>query len=169
VTFDVPRGLVPTDDLSHFDCGEPALDEWLKNQAWASHVGGSAKCLVTTSSGRVVGFYAMASGQVDRTEAGRLARGMPSFVPIQLLARLAVDRSAQGLGLGASLLQDAIVRAVAVADLTGVRALVVHAKNDQARDFYQHYGFERFADAHPLHLALGMKQARAFVEALQAS
>ena len=167
MTFAAPRGLLLDDDLSEFDSGEPALDDWLRNQAWSSHVGGSAKCLVATQQDRVVGYYAMASGGVDSAQAGPLARGMPASIPIQLLARLAVDRSVQGKGLGAGLLSDAIQRAVAIAELTAVRALVVHAKHENARDFYVKFGFETFAADHPLHLCMGMKQARRFAASIQ--
>lgn len=160
--FAAPRGLVHDDDLSEFDSGEPELDYWLRNQAWASHVGGSARSFVSSLGGRVVGYYAMASGGVDRSQAGPLGRGMPASIPIQLLARLAVDVRHQGKGLGAGLLTDAILRAVAIGELTAVRALVVHAKHEAARDFYLKFGFAPFTADHPLHLCMGMKQARQF-------
>lgn len=162
-----PRGLTRADDIRDFDSGEPVLDGWLKKYGWASHAGGSARCFVTNSGSRVMGYYALTNGQVARADAGSLGQGMPAFVPVQLLARLAVDRAAQGHGVGASLLQDAVLRALAVSDLTGVRALLVHAKHAEARAFYEHFGFTVFCDAHPLHLALSMNAARAFAEAFR--
>jgi GNAT superfamily N-acetyltransferase len=81
---------------------------------------------------------------------------MPDPVPVMVLARLAVDRRAQGIKLGASLLQDAVNRAVVVSHNAGVRALLVHALNDRAKAFYEHYGFQS-SSLHPMTLMLMLR------------
>jgi GNAT superfamily N-acetyltransferase len=97
---------------------------------------------------RVRGFYALAAGAVAHQMATPSARrNMPDPVPVMVLGRLAVDRRAQGIQLGAALLQDAVHRAIAVSQNTGVRALLVHALHEQAKAFYAHYGFQ----VSPLH------------------
>ncbi|HEX5754812.1 MAG TPA: GNAT family N-acetyltransferase, partial [Arenimonas sp.] len=89
------------------------------------------------------GYYAMAAGAVSHSLAtGKVLRNMPEPIPVIVLGRLAVDRQAQGIHLGGALLQDALKRTLAVAQQTGVRALLVHALHERARDFYRHYGFQ---------------------------
>lgn len=103
----------------------------------------------------------MGAASVEHRElTGRIRRNMPEPVPVMLLSRLAVDRGAQGSGLGRSLLRDTIERSVAAAEIVGVRALLVHALHDWARDFYLQYDFEP-SPSDPLHLLLLIKDARA--------
>ena len=110
-----------------------------------------------------MGFYALAAASVERAGApGRVRRNMPDPVPVILLSRLAVDRKEQGKGLGAHLLRDAVTRSVAAASIIGVRAILVHALNDQARMFYAHFDFEA-SPTDPLHLLLTMNDARALI------
>ena len=125
---------VPLDrrhDLSAFDCGAPALDEYLRKYAWQNHQNRSARTYVTTRDNRVVGYFTLAAGSVRRDEAPpRVAKGQGNYpLPIILLARLAVDRTEQGKGLGAALLKDALGRAAQAADIVGCRAVLVHAKD----------------------------------------
>ncbi len=109
----------------------------------------------------MVGFYALASAAVERADTpGRVRRNMPDPVPVILLSRLAIDAKNQGQGLGAQLLRDAITRAVAAAEIIGVRALLVHALHEQARAFYAHFDFEP-SPTDPLHSLLLIKDARA--------
>ena len=144
-----PRPLEPTHDLASFDCGEPSLNEWLKRRALANHLSGATRTFeVVDDPSLVVGYYALAAGAISHeSAAGAVRRNMPDPIPVLPLGRLAVDQRAQGIHLGAALLRDAVRRAAAVSQNAGVRALVVHALNDRARDFYQHYGFL----ASPLH------------------
>jgi len=139
-----PEPLMAGHKLSEFVCGETVLDDWLKRRALANHLSGASRTFVVADpSGRVFGYYAMASGAVAHTEAtSGVRRNMPDPVPVMVLARLAVDQSAQGVQLGASLLQDAVNRALAVSQNAGVRAVLVHALNDHAKQFYTHYGFQ---------------------------
>lgn len=102
----------------------------------------------------------MAAGAVSHQQASSgVRRKMPDPVPVMVLARLAVDRRAQGIKLGAALLQDAVNRAVAVSHSVGVRALLVHALDDRAKQFYQHYGFQK-SPQHPMTLMLRLNAVK---------
>jgi GNAT superfamily N-acetyltransferase len=164
-----PEPLGPDHELDAFACGEPALDEWLKRHARSSHAAGGARAYVTTTTDdakRVVGYYALAAAQVEPADAtARVAKGQPGRrpVPVVLLARLAVDRAHQGRRVGSSLLKDAMLRVLQAADAIGVRALLVHAKHERARAFYEQYGFEP-SPSDPLHLVLLIKDLKRFVE-----
>lgn len=139
-----PESLTAEHHLIEFDCGEVSLDDWLKRRALANHLSGASRTFVVTDpSRRVFGYYAMASGAVTHLETtSAIRRNMPDPVPVMVLVRLAVDVKAQGVKLGAALLQDAVGRAYAVAQNTGVRAVLVHALNEHAKQFYEHYGFQ---------------------------
>ena len=162
-----PEPLARRHLVDDFDCGEPALDDWLKRHARQAQAAGSARTFVATTEGTtVVGYYALAAAQVEPGEATtRLLKGEPQSraVPAVLLARLAVDHRHQGAGVGHSLLQDAVLRTLQAADSIGVRAMLVHAKHEQARVWYQQYGFEP-SPTDPLHLMLLMKDLRGFAD-----
>lgn len=163
--YSAPRPITAGDEVAGFDSGELSLDEYLRGRALANHVEGASRCFVTCREGRVVGFYALASAAVERADTpGRVRRNMPDPVPVILLSRLAIDDAKhQGQGLGAQLLRDAITRAVAAAEIIGVRALLVHALHEQARAFYAHFDFEP-SPTDPLHLLLLIKDARALFD-----
>lgn len=161
--YSAPRPIEAGDDATAFDSGEPSLDHYLRSRALANHVEGASRCFVTLRDGKVVGFYALASAAVERSSApGRIRRNMPDPVPVILLSRLAIDRTEQGKGLGSQMLRDAIARCVRAADVIGVRAMLVHALNDEARSFYAHFEFEP-SPTDPLHLLLLIKDARALL------
>lgn len=129
-------------DRASFDSGVAELDEWLHRTAPVAAASGTAATWVLCRADRVVGYYALAMGSVEHRGApSRLRRGQPDPVPVLLLARLALDRSEQGSGLGADLLRDALIRALAGARDYGARAVIVDAINDRAVEFYQHHGF----------------------------
>lgn len=138
-----PQPLVASHVISEFDCGEASLDDWLKRRALINQVSGASRTFVVTDQdNRVRGYYALAAGAVaHQLVTGAVRRNMPDPIPVLILARLAVDRRAQGIKLGAGLLQDAVNRAGSVAQNAGVRALVVHALHEKARAFYEYYGF----------------------------
>jgi GNAT superfamily N-acetyltransferase len=164
MTYTAPRPLAPTDDLAKFDSGEPSLDEWLRRQALINAASGASRTFVTTSEDRVVGYYALAAGAVERASAsGKVRRNQPQMVPIIVLGRLAVDRNHQGRGVGSHLLRDAIIRSVRIADQLGVRAILVHALNEEARQFYLRYDFET-SPTDDLHLFLLIKDAQELVD-----
>lgn len=149
-----PQALVAAHRLDGFSCGEASLDEWLTRRALANQLSGASRTFVVTDQdGRVFGYYAMAAGAVSHQMAtSGVRRNMPDPVPVMVLARLAVDHRAQGIKLGASLLQDAVHRAFIVSQ-NGVRALLVHALHERAKQFYEHYGFQE-SPQHPMTLML---------------
>jgi GNAT superfamily N-acetyltransferase len=147
--------------LDDFECGESVLDDWLKRRAPANQLSGASRTFVVADrDGKVHGYYAMAAGAVAHQMAtSAVRRNMPDPVPVLVLARLAVDRRAQGMHLGAALLQDAVNRAVAVSHNAGVRALLVHALNEPAKLFYEHYGFQA-SPVHPMTLMLRLASSK---------
>lgn len=150
-----PQPLTASHLFDDFECGEPSLDEWLKRRALANQIAGASRTFVVADSEHhIVGYYALAAGAVSRSLANRsVRRNMPDPIPVLVLGRLAVDRRAQGIQLGAALLQDAVKRAVSVSQNAGVRALLVHALHEKATQFYQHHGFGK-SSLHPLTLML---------------
>lgn len=156
-----PQPLTSNHHCADFSCGEAVLDEWLKRRAMANQVSGASRTFVVADRAhRVYGYYAMAAGAVSHLLAtGGVRRNMPDPLPVMVLARLAVDTQAKGIQLGGALLQDAVNRAVNVAQNTGVRALLVHALHERAKHFYEHYGFQE-SPADPLVLMLRLGHAR---------
>lgn len=150
-----PQPLDTTHQLTAFDCGEPSLDEWLRRRALTNHLSGASRTFVVTDPDGVVrGYYALAAGALAHEMAtSAVRRNMPDPVPVMVLARLAVDRRVQGGRVGAALLQDAVLRSQGVARNAGVRALLVHALHERARQFYAHYGFQS-SPVHPMTLML---------------
>jgi len=142
-----------------FACGETVLDEWLKRRALTNNISGASRTFVVADDNHeVMGYYALAAGAVAHQESNRAIRqNMPDPIPVMVLARLAVDVRAQGMKLGAALLRDAVQRCIQVSQNAGVRALLVHALNDKARQFYEHYGFKA-APAHPMTLMLSIRK-----------
>jgi GNAT superfamily N-acetyltransferase len=164
-TDPVPRKPVPLTrhhDLTAFDCGAPALNDYLRKHALQNHQNRSARTYVTTRDNRVVGYYTLAAGSVAHEGVPeRVAKGLGKYpVPIILLARLAVDRTEQGKGVGAALLRDALLRALQAADLVGCRAVLVHAKDATAQAFYRKFDFEP-SPIDELHLYLLIKDIQA--------
>ena len=158
----LPEPLAASHRLDNFECGEAVLDDWLKRRALADQSSGASRTFVVTDQGsRVCGYYAMATGAVSHPLATSGARrNMPDPVPVMVLARLAINRRAQRQHLGASLLQDAVDRAVAVSQNAGVRALLVYALHEKAKQFYEHYGFQP-SPTHPMTLMLRLSSVKA--------
>lgn len=150
-----PVPLQADHERSNFDCGSPPLNEYIRKYALQNQQNRSARTYVATRGSRVVGYYTLAAGSVNRADApDRVAKGLANHpVPIILLARLAVDVSEQGQGLGKGLLKDALIRVASAADLVGCRALLVHAKDGTAKAFYERFGFIP-SPTHELHLYL---------------
>ncbi|KAA9379286.1 GNAT family N-acetyltransferase [Microbispora cellulosiformans] len=152
------------DDLDGFDCGSPAQSEWLTRHAPQAHASGGCRVYVVRDAGshRVMGYYALAAGSVGSAAApARLLKGAGRRdQPVVILARLGVDRAAQGVGLGRALVVDAFRRVARVADQIGVRAMLIHCESETARAFYLRLAaFER-SPSDPLHLLLLMKDLR---------
>jgi GNAT superfamily N-acetyltransferase len=137
-----PEHLTDGHDLTQFDSGVPALDDWLKKRALQNELTGASRTYVVCEGDAVVGYYALATGAVAHHQAtGRIRRNMPDPIPVMVLARLAVARSHQGKGLGVGLLRDAVLRTLQAATIGGIRALLVHAISEDARRFYERCGF----------------------------
>lgn len=162
LALSVPRPLAATHLLSNFKCGEHALDEWLKRCAMNNQLAGASRTFVVVDEeSRVRGFYAMAAGAVSRQLATSMVRhNMPDPVSVMVLGRLAVDSRLQGNKLGAAMLQDAVNRAIAVSQNTGVGTLLVHALHERAKQFYEYYGFQESLQ-HPMTLMLCLSSAKA--------
>jgi len=160
-----PAPLEKTHITSNFTSGADELDEWLEDYAWVNHRSGNARVFVAARARRVVGYYALATTGVERAAAPQQITkgGVPTQIPCLLLARLAVDVSERNRGIGKALLVDAIRRAVRVSDDVGVRALLLHARDQEARDFYEHHGEFVQSPTDPLHLFLHLKHARALL------
>jgi GNAT superfamily N-acetyltransferase len=163
-TYEPIRKLVGADAVESFDCGQPALNQFLQRYALVNQRSNSAQTYVSCSSGSLAGFYSLAVGSVDpATAAPRVTKGIAQHpVPVMILARLAVDLQHQRAGLGKALLKDALKRTAQAADIAGIRALLVHAKDEPARQWYQNWEFEPSA-SDPFHLFLLMKDLKALV------
>jgi GNAT superfamily N-acetyltransferase len=153
-----PVALDKSHDLSAFDCGVEALNDYLRKHAFQNHQNRSARTYAATRGARVVGYYTLAAGSVSREETPqRVAQGLGQYpVPVILLARLAVDFGEKGQGLGKALLKDALLRAAQASDMVGCRAVLTHAKDESAKNFYSKFGFEP-SPLNELHLYFLMK------------
>jgi GNAT superfamily N-acetyltransferase len=137
-----PEKLTAEHDVSRFNSGEPAPDDWLKRRALANAESGVSRTYVVCSAGSVVGFYALANGAIAHDQVtGRVRRNMPEPIPVMVIGRLAIDEVYQGRRIGAALLRDAILRTLQAADIAGIRAILVHAISEDAKKFYERSGF----------------------------
>jgi predicted N-acetyltransferase YhbS len=138
-----PEPLDTQHHLDSFDCGKPALNEWLLRHARQAQGSGSAKTFVVTDDNRVVGYFSLTVGQVDTLEApDRIRKGMGQYpIPVVVLARLAVSIQDQGKGIGIGMLQDAIHRTLLIAEQAGIRAMLTHPIDEEASRFYKRFGF----------------------------
>ncbi len=127
-----------------FDCGREPLNRFLSRYALQNQQAGPAQTYVALAGDLIVGYYTLVVGQVEYDDAPqRLSKGLARYpVPIMLLARLAIAVEWQGKGLGAGLLKDAMLRTLQAAEIAGIRAFAVHAKDDEAKAFYEHFDFE---------------------------
>jgi len=144
-----------------FTCGQPELDRFLIRHALGAQQSNSSQTYVAVAGKEIIGFYTIVAGEVHHANAPeRVVKGMPRHpIPLLVLARLAVHSSVQGRGVGAGLLLDALGRTLQVADVVGIRALAVHAKDDQAAAFYRHFGFAP-SPTDPRHLFMIIKDIR---------
>ena len=151
--------------LEGFDCGKEPLNRFLIRNALQNQQANASQTYVLITADRVIGYHTLVVGEVAFAAAPeRLTKGLARHgVPIMLLARLAVGRECQGQGIGQALLKDALLRTLQAADIAGIRAFAVHAKDDEARAFYRHFDFiESTSD--PMHLFLLLKDIRALTD-----
>jgi GNAT superfamily N-acetyltransferase len=164
VTLTPPQPLNADHDLSPFDSGRPVLDVWLRQRAAKNESSGASRTYVVCEDARVVGFYCLSTGSVECQKApGKVRRNMPDPIPVMLMGRLAVDKTQQGKGLGRALLKDAIFRTLKAAEIAGMRALLVHALDEKAANFYRRNGF-LVSPIDPLVLMLPLDTARKAIE-----
>lgn len=158
--FSQVQKLSSSHDVAVFDCGNHALNQFLQRFALVNQKANSAQTYVCCEQGTecVAGFYSLAVGSIEPEAAtGRLSKGLARHpVPVMILARLAVDRRYQCAGLGRALLKDALLRTAQAAELAGIRAILVHAKDNVSRDWYLNWGFEP-SPTDPYHLFLLLK------------
>jgi GNAT superfamily N-acetyltransferase len=152
-------------NIEGFDCGREELNRYLLRYAWANQQAGAAQTYVGLVGKSVIGYHTLAVGQVSRDEAPeRLTKGLVRHpVPIMLLARLAVDKRWHGQGIGKALLKDAMHRTLQAADIAGIRAFAVHAKDEEARRFYEKFDFVP-SPTDPMHLFVLLKDVRRILE-----
>lgn len=153
--YEAPVLLSEEHDCDGFDCGHALLNDWLRRYALQNQRANAAKTFVVCQGKKVVGYYSLAVGAVDHAAApARVRKGLAQHpIPVMVLARLAVDLHHQGKKIGRGLLKDAVLRTLQAADIAGIRAIFVHAKDERARDFYERFGFEP-SPIHPLQLML---------------
>lgn len=149
-------------DLQSFDCGQEDLNHWFRKFALQGQAANSSQTYLGLDGGRIVGFYSLAVGQLEISEAPtRLLKGTARQpVPVMLLARLAVHKDWQRKGVGRALLRDAVFRTLQAAEIAGIRALVVHAKDEAAKHYYSQFDFVESA-TDPLHLCALLNDLRA--------
>ena len=151
--------------VDRFDCGQEPLNRFLIRFALQNQQAEASQTYVALVGDEVVGFYTLVVAQVEYDDAPhRLGKGLARHpIPLMLLARLAVATSWQGKGLGSGLLKDAMLRTFQAAEIAGIRAMAVHAKDDDARAFYERYGFVAAA-TDPYHLFVLLKDVRAILK-----
>lgn len=153
-----PQRLSTQNDVDSFGSGVESLDRWLKKRAAVNEKNNASRTYVVCVDNKVIGYYALAVGSVRHDELpSRIKRNMPNPVPVMILARLAVDSSWQGRGIGSGMLQDAILRTLNAAEIAGIKAILVHAIDDVAKQFYAHHGF-RASPVEPRTLMITLKE-----------
>ena len=158
-----PEPLTSEHSTIDFSCGIKSLDNWLKRRAFANQTSGATRTFVASVDGKVVGYYALASGGISiRSAVGNFRRNMPDPIPVVILARLAIDSSFQGQGLGRALFRDAALRVVQSADTIGIRGIIVHAISAEAKDFYIALGFN-VSPLEPMMLMVTIKDLQALI------
>lgn len=157
-----PARLTDQHERATFDCGSPPLNDFLRKYALQNQKKGTSVTYVAARGRFVVGYYTLAYGSVAYAEATeRVKKGIGRYpIPVMLLARLAVDQSEKGLGLGRALLKDALTRTLQAVDIAGLRAILVHAKDEEAKAYYQRFDFEP-SPTDPYHLMLTIEQIKA--------
>lgn len=147
--------------VGEFDCGSPELNAFLIHHALSNQNANSAKTYVGLEGKKIIGYYSLAVGSVIYAGAPtRVTKGLARHpVPVMLLARLAVDKAYHSQGIGKGLLKDALLRTTQAADIAGIRVLLVHAKDEAAKQWYQQFDFEE-SPTDPLHLFLLVKDIK---------
>jgi GNAT superfamily N-acetyltransferase len=153
-----PQPLAPDHEVEAFTSGVSELDTWLKKRARLNEKTGASRTFVLCDGRIVVGYYSLATASILHAVAtGNVRRNMPEPIPAVLIGRLALDKSIQGKGHGVGLLQDAVLRIAGASQTIGIRAILVHAKSDDAKAFYERFGF-RPSPIEPMTLMLTIEE-----------
>ena len=164
MSFTPPEPLSPDHDLEGFDSGQPSLDGWLTARARKNEKIDGSRTYVVRDGDQVVAYYCLSTGAVAHVDApGKIKRNMPDPIPVMLMGRLAVAKSHQGKGLARGLMRDALMRTLQAAEIAGIKALLVHAIDEDSARFYRHLGFLN-SPVNPMMLMLPMATARAALE-----
>ncbi|MDF5722448.1 MAG: GNAT family N-acetyltransferase [Rhizonema sp. PD37] len=160
MTFQPPAPLCDTHLLDDFDCGVASLNDWLRRRAVANQKNNASRTYVVANESKVIAYYCLSSGALALNDTpSPIRRNMPDPIPVAILGRLGVDTAWKGHSLGAALLQEAVLRTMQAAEIVGIRGIVVHAISEEARQFYEHYGFSP-SPTQPMTLILSIKKAR---------
>ena len=161
-TINAPQPLTQEHNVLEFKSKSEALNNWLKEKAFKNE-GDTARTFVVTIENQVIGYYCLSTASVNRSVAIKKAtRNAPDSIPCLLIGRLAVDTKWEGQGIGSGLLKDAIKRVLSVSQIAGVRCILVHAKDEEAKRFYLKYGFQE-SPMEPLTLMMTLKDIRASI------
>ncbi len=141
-TLQAPQPIKPEHQLKDFDSGNPELNDWLRKRALKNEDCGASRTYVVTIEQKVIAYYCLANGSIVNTEApGRIRRNMPNPIPAMVIGRLAVDHNWHSQGIGRALVRDAVLRTLQAAKIAGIRAILVHAISQEAKQFYLKCGF----------------------------
>lgn len=143
--YNPPQRITPDLSFSDFDCGNESLNTWLSKYALqADQAGSSITYLLYSSTSKLAGYYSISTGSVTYdVVTPRIQKGLGRYpVPVVVLTRLAVDQSLQGQGLGKALIKDCVIRTIKLSESIGIRALIAHAVDKSAVQFYSQCGFE---------------------------
>lgn len=137
-----PTGLTLEYDISSFDCGHDALNDWLQEKAIKNEREDASRCFFICDDNKVIGYYAFSTGSIEQKDMpGGLKRNMPNPIPVLVLGRLAIDKKYQGQSFGKHLLKDGLLRSIAVSEHVAFKALMVHAIDEKAKEYYMNFGF----------------------------
>lgn len=156
-----PQPLKPDHQLEEFDSGNPELNDWLCKRGLKNENSGASRTYVVTVEQKVIAYYCIANGSILNANAsGKVRRNMPDPIPVMVIGRLAVDLHWQGQGIGRALVRDAVLRTLQAATIAGIRAILVHAISEQAKQFYSNCGFTPSPVA-PMTLMITIEDAKA--------
>jgi GNAT superfamily N-acetyltransferase len=159
-TIQAPQPIKSDYRLEDFDCGNSELNEWLKKRAFKNESSGASRTYIVTVEQKIIAYYCLASGSIINAAAtGKVRRNMPDPIPVMVIGRLAVDQNWQGKGIGYALVRDAVLRTLQVSAIVGIRAILVHALNEEAKQFYEKCGFTASPIA-PMTLMISIADAK---------
>lgn len=159
--YSAPTPLKPFHNITDFDCGQPLLNDWLREKAYENELKGASRTYVVCCDNKVIAYYSLATGSITRNIAhGSIRRNMPEPIPVMVLGRLAVDINYQGSGIGFGLVKDAVLRTLQASEIAGIRAILVHALDESAKQFYQNKCGFKVSPVNPLTLMVTLSEVK---------